>query len=158
MIRAFVPQENRWRCKRTDKCARTIIREACPYVPGPSVAIIRGLFSSLGRRIIWKSTPASNFLQAIISEDLAAGRVTDVVTRFPPEPNGYLHIGHAKSISVNFGLAQAFGGRCNLRFDDTNPEKESQEYIESHSGRCSLAGLSLGWRGALCIGVFPAAL
>src|SRR6056297_2013583 len=75
--------------------------------------------------------PANNFLQAIIAEDLASGRVAEVVTRFPPEPNGYLHIGHAKSISVNFGLALANGGRCNLRFDDTNPEKESQEYIES---------------------------
>lgn len=78
-----------------------------------------------------EDTPASNFLQTIISEDLASGRVTEVVTRFPPEPNGYLHIGHAKSISVNFGLALANGGRCNLRFDDTNPEKESQAFIEA---------------------------
>ena len=76
------------------------------------------------------STP-TNFLQTIIGEDLAAGRVDEVVLRFPPEPNGYLHIGHAKSISVNFGLAEANGGRCNLRFDDTNPEKETQEYIEA---------------------------
>ena len=75
--------------------------------------------------------PASNFLRTIVAEDLDAGRVQQVVTRFPPEPNGYLHLGHAKSISVNFGLAEAFGGRCNLRFDDTNPEKESQEYIDS---------------------------
>jgi glutaminyl-tRNA synthetase len=75
--------------------------------------------------------PAGNFLRAIIAEDLESGRVAEVVTRFPPEPNGYLHIGHAKSISVNFGLAEAFGGRCNLRFDDTNPEKESQEFIDS---------------------------
>jgi glutaminyl-tRNA synthetase len=77
------------------------------------------------------STPSSNFLRAIIADDLAAGRVRSVVTRFPPEPNGYLHIGHAKSISVNFGLAAEFGGVCHLRFDDTNPEKESQEFIES---------------------------
>jgi glutaminyl-tRNA synthetase len=78
-----------------------------------------------------ENAPPSNFLQSIIASDLASGRVTEVVTRFPPEPNGYLHIGHAKSISVNFGLAESFGGRCNLRFDDTNPEKESQEFIES---------------------------
>ena len=78
-----------------------------------------------------EDTPASNFLQSIVSDDIASGRVAEVVTRFPPEPNGHLHIGHAKAISVNFGLAEANRGRCNLRFDDTNPEKESQEYIEA---------------------------
>ncbi|MEQ9396754.1 glutamine--tRNA ligase/YqeY domain fusion protein [Haliea sp.] len=75
--------------------------------------------------------PANNFLQTLIADDLRSGRVQEVVTRFPPEPNGYLHVGHAKSICLNFGLAERFGGRCNLRFDDTNPEKESQEFIES---------------------------
>ncbi len=75
--------------------------------------------------------PRSNFLRTQIQSDLDQGVVTDVVTRFPPEPNGYLHIGHAKSITVNFGLAEQFGGRCHLRFDDTNPEKESQEFIDS---------------------------
>ena len=78
-----------------------------------------------------ENTPASNFLRTIVAQDLSDGKVQEVVTRFPPEPNGYLHIGHAKSISVNFGLAEAFGGRCYLRFDYTNPEKESQEFIES---------------------------
>ena len=74
---------------------------------------------------------ASHFLRTILREDLAAGRTTRVHTRFPPEPNGYLHIGHAKSICVNFGLAAEFGGACNLRFDDTNPETEDSEYVES---------------------------
>jgi len=73
----------------------------------------------------------SNFLRTQIQADLDSGKVGALVTRFPPEPNGYLHIGHAKSITVNFGLAEQFGGRCHLRFDDTNPEKESQEYIDS---------------------------
>ena len=73
----------------------------------------------------------SNFLRTIIRDDLDSGRVSEVLTRFPPEPNGYLHIGHAKSICVNFGLAQEFGGRCNLRFDDTNPATEDVEYVES---------------------------
>jgi len=73
----------------------------------------------------------SNFLRTQIENDLTEGRVQELVTRFPPEPNGFLHIGHAKSITVNFGLAEQFGGRCHLRFDDTNPEKESQEFIDS---------------------------
>ena len=73
----------------------------------------------------------SDFVRAIVREDIAAGRTGTVVTRFPPEPNGYLHIGHAKSIVLNFGVAGEFGGRCHLRFDDTNPAREEAEFIES---------------------------
>ena len=72
-----------------------------------------------------------NFLEEIIEADLKSGKVDSILTRFPPEPNGYLHLGHAKSICLNFGLAQKYGGKTNLRFDDTNPTKEDTEYVDS---------------------------
>jgi glutaminyl-tRNA synthetase len=77
------------------------------------------------------ATPASDFIRDRIRADLESGKVKQVVTRFPPEPNGYLHIGHAKAITVGFSIAQEFGGRCNLRMDDTNPAAEDQEYVDA---------------------------
>ncbi len=84
-----------------------------------------------------------NFIEEIISQDLAAGKYKSILTRFPPEPNGYLHIGHAKSISLNFGLAEKFGGATNLRFDDTNPVTEDTEYVESI--KADLKWLGFNW-------------
>ena len=78
-----------------------------------------------------ETTRPLNFLEQIIKEDIDSGKTQQLITRFPPEPNGYLHIGHAKSICLNFGLAETFNGVCNLRFDDTNPAKEDQEYIDA---------------------------
>jgi glutaminyl-tRNA synthetase len=86
----------------------------------------------------------ANFIRNIVTEDLKSGKHKSVVTRFPPEPNGYLHIGHAKSICLNFGLANDFGGRCHLRFDDTNPAKEDQEYEDSIRDNVSWLGFDWG--------------
>jgi len=78
-----------------------------------------------------ETTAPSNFIRNIIQQDLDSGKHVSIHTRFPPEPNGYLHIGHAKSICLNFGIAKDFGGLCNLRFDDTNPDKEEEEYMHA---------------------------
>ncbi len=87
----------------------------------------------------------TNFIRNMIDEDLASGKHKKIITRFPPEPNGYLHIGHAKSICLNFGLAEHYQGDCNLRFDDTNPEKESNEYMESI--KADVEWLGFKWAG-----------
>ncbi len=90
------------------------------------------------------SSSGTNFIRNIIEEDLASGKHKTVITRFPPEPNGYLHIGHAKSICLNFGLASYYQGRCHLRFDDTNPVKEEQEYIDAIKTDLSWLGFDWG--------------
>lgn len=89
-----------------------------------------------------------NFIQQVINHDLESGLVDRIITRFPPEPNGYLHIGHAKSICVNFGLAEQYAGGCNLRFDDTNPEKEDEEYVNAIIE--DVRWLGFQWQGEIC--------
>jgi glutaminyl-tRNA synthetase len=92
------------------------------------------------------TTKPRDFIREIVEEDLAAGRDHTVITRFPPEPNGYLHIGHAKSICLNFGIANQYGGHCNLRFDDTNPVKEDVEYADAIEGDVRWLGFDWGER------------
>ena len=89
--------------------------------------------------------PGLDFVRQVITDDLAAGRVQQVVTRFPPEPNGYLHIGHVKAICLNFGIAEEFKGVCNLRFDDTNPDAEEQEYVDGIANDVKWLGFQ--WEG-----------
>ena len=106
--------------------------EAPRYVMKPPAAgTLRSMTSDVKTTGEAAAEAGRDFIRDIVQADLDAGRVKAVVTRFPPEPNGYLHIGHAKSICLNFGVAQEFGGHCNLRFDDTNPTKEEQEYIDA---------------------------
>ena len=86
------------------------------------------------------SEKPTNFIKNVINEDLSLGKHKKIITRFPPEPNGYLHIGHAKSICLNFGTALDYDGHCNLRFDDTNPSKEDIEFVESIKNDVSWLG------------------
>ena len=90
----------------------------------------------------------SNFIRNIIDSDLSSGKHQQTHTRFPPEPNGFLHIGHAKSICLNFGIAQDYKGLCNLRFDDTNPEKEDINYVKSIQEDVSWLGFK--WDDEIC--------
>ena len=94
-------------------------------------------------------TVSKNFIEQIIEKDLAEGKYKEICTRFPPEPNGYLHIGHAKSILLNYGLAQKYHGKFNMRFDDTNPTKEKVEFVESI--KADIKWLGADWEDRLLL-------
>src|SRR6185503_12147574 len=111
------------------QCNTFGIPRVCAYIRRAEAVPEPGFAMSVAEKV--ETEAGRDFIRDIVADDLAAGRHKSVVTRFPPEPNGYLHIGHAKSICLNFGVAQEFGGRCHLRFDDTNPTKEEQEYIDA---------------------------
>ena len=91
------------------------------------------------------TTEKNDFIRNMIREDVSAQKYPQIVTRFPPEPNGYLHLGHVKSICLNFGVAEEFGGVCNLRFDDTNPTAEKQDYIDNIKN--DVKWLGFDWQG-----------
>jgi glutaminyl-tRNA synthetase len=107
-------------------------------------AVFDNTFLLFQRRPAMPETTSSNFIREAVLADLADGRFPKVVTRFPPEPNGYLHIGHAKAICIDFGIAQEFGGTCHLRFDDTNPSKEEQEFVDAIQD--SIRWLGFDWK------------
>ncbi len=114
--------------------ARETSRRSAPrrHCPGPRLWASAPRRRNVTIRPMTEPAKPSHFIRDAVLEDLQSGRFPrPVVTRFPPEPNGYLHIGHAKAICLDFGLAQELGGRCHLRFDDTNPTKESQEYVDA---------------------------
>jgi glutaminyl-tRNA synthetase len=122
-----------WLC-RYDRSWRTGTKLADrPLAAAHRRECAQARYKALSMTAVEKALPEAgrDFIRDIIQADLDSGRHKEIVTRFPPEPNGYLHIGHAKSICLNFGIAQEFGGRCHLRFDDTNPVKEEQEYIDA---------------------------
>src|SRR5262249_17222530 len=97
-------------------------RESCRWAR-PPIALLATMRNETDR--------PSDFIHDIVARDVESGKYKQIITRFPPEPNGYLHIGHAKSICLNFGIAREFGGLCNIRMDDTNPTKEEAEYVRS---------------------------